>query len=64
MDGLAVGDFEGYVHLFAQSDGRPVARLKVDGDGIRNSPLAIDDRLIVQGNGGRLGVYRFQRGER
>ena len=56
---LAVGDFEGYVHLFAQSDSRPVARLKVDGDGIRNSPVAIDDRLIVQGNGGRLGVYRF-----
>lgn len=61
---LAVGDFEGYVHLFAQSDGRPVARVKVDGDGIRNTPIGIDDRLIVQGNSGRLAVLRFQRGER
>src|SRR5690606_16414492 len=32
---VAVGDFEGFVHLFAQSDGRLVGRTKTDSDGIR-----------------------------
>ena len=59
---LAVGDFEGWVHLFAQADGRPVARVRVDGDGIRNAPLGVDGRLVVQGNSGRLAVLRFERG--
>ena len=59
---LAVGDFEGWVHLFAQSDGRPVARVRVDRNGIRNAPISVDDRLVVQGNGGRLAVLLFERG--
>jgi outer membrane protein assembly factor BamB len=58
---VAVGDFEGYVHVFAQSDGRPVARARFDRDGIRVAPMGLDDRLLVFGNGGRLGVLRFER---
>ena len=60
---LAVGDFEGYIHVFAQSDGRPVARLRVDRDGVRNEPLGVGDRLMVQGNGGRVAVYSFERSD-
>ena len=59
---LAVGDAEGWVHLFAQADGRPVARLRVDRQGIRNAPIGVGDRLVVYGNGGRLAVLRFERG--
>ncbi|MEE4298762.1 MAG: outer membrane protein assembly factor BamB [Pseudomonadales bacterium] len=59
---LAVGDFEGWVHLFAQSDGRPLARVRVDRNGIRNAPISTGDRLVVLGNGGRLVVLRFERG--
>ena len=59
---VAVGDFEGYVHVFAQSDGRPVARARFDRDGIRVAPMGVDDALLVFGNGGRLGVLRFERG--
>lgn len=59
---LAVGDFEGWVHLFAQSDGRALARVRVDRSGIRNAPISVDDRLVVQGNGGRLVILRFERG--
>ncbi|HSG87612.1 MAG TPA: outer membrane protein assembly factor BamB [Pseudomonadales bacterium] len=57
---LAVGDFEGYVHVFAQADGRPIARFRVDSDGIRSAPVGVGDELLVLGNGGRLGLYTLQ----
>ncbi len=51
---IAVGDFEGYIHLIAQSDGRFVARKKVDGDGV-SAPVVVDgSRVFVITNGGRL----------
>lgn len=56
---IAVGDAEGYVHLFAQSDGRPVARVKVDGRGLRSAPIGLDDGFLVQGDSGRLARYSF-----
>jgi outer membrane protein assembly factor BamB len=58
---VAVGDAEGYVHVFAQSDGRPVGRVRVDSDGIRSAPTGVGDRLLVYGNDGRLAVYRAER---
>lgn len=51
---VAVGDLEGYVHYFAQSDGRPIARTRVDRKGVRATPIGSGERLIVLGNGGRL----------
>ncbi|MEE4362057.1 MAG: outer membrane protein assembly factor BamB [Pseudomonadales bacterium] len=57
---VAVGDAEGYVHLFAQSDGRPIARLRVDSAGVRDTPLGVGDRLVVLANDGRLVVYEFE----
>jgi outer membrane protein assembly factor BamB len=54
---LAVGDFEGYVHLLAQSDGRFVGRVKVDGDGVRSHLLAEGNTLYVFGNSGELVSY-------
>lgn len=57
---LAVGDFEGYIHLIAQSDGRFVGRVRVDGDGI-NSPVVVDgSRMYVLGNSGRLSALELQ----
>lgn len=58
-DLVAVGDFEGYLHLVHQSDGEFVGRVQVDGDGLRVSPLRFDDLLIVFGNGGELVAYRL-----
>jgi len=57
---VAVGDFEGYVHLLAQSDGRFVGRTKVDGDGIRARMLSQGNILFVYGNSGTLAAYRVQ----
>jgi len=57
---LAVGDYEGYVHLLAQSDGRFVGRIKVDGDGVRSRMLAEGNTLYVYGNSGDLVSYTVQ----
>lgn len=51
---IAVGDLEGYIHLIAQSDGRFVARKKIDGNGV-SSPIVVDgSRFYVITDGGRL----------
>lgn len=51
---IAVGDFEGYLHLLSQGDGHFVARRKIDGNGIRVEPLVVDNIIYVYGNGGKL----------
>ncbi len=55
---VAVGDFEGYVHLLSQTDGHFVGRKQVDGKGVRASMLAVDDVLYVFGNSGKLTALR------
>ena len=56
---IAVGDFEGYLHIIAQSDGRFVARAKVDGKGL-NSPAVVDgSRIYTMGNSGRLSAFEI-----
>jgi outer membrane protein assembly factor BamB len=57
---LAVGDFEGYVHLLSQVDGRFVAREKVDGDGVRGRLLNQGNTLFVYGNSGNLVALRAE----
>ncbi len=57
---VVVGDFEGYLHVIAQSDGRFVGRRKVDGDGILSAIVVDGNRLYVQGNSGRLSVFDIQ----
>ncbi len=59
-DFVAVGDIDGYVHLMAQSDGHFVGREKVDGDGVRVQPIAVDDMLYVFGNGGKIAAYKLE----
>lgn len=57
---VAVADFEGYVHLLSQLDGRIVGRVQVDGDGVRARPLAANNTLYVYGNSGRLTALALQ----
>ncbi len=54
---LAVGDFEGYLHILSRHDGSIVGRTRVDRDGILAAPIVIGDRLLVQGAGGKLALY-------
>ena len=57
---VAVGDFEGYVHLRSRQDGSLGGRRKVDSKGILATPLALGDRLLVLGAGGKLVLYRLE----
>lgn len=57
---IAVADFEGYVHLLSQIDGRIVGRIRADNDGVRANLLANNGRLYVFGNSGRLTAYQLQ----
>ncbi len=54
---LAVGDFEGYVHILSQVDGEIVGRVKVDGDGVRADMLSVGNTLYVYANSGKLAAY-------
>ena len=51
---VAVGDFEGYLHLLSQVDGRFVGRERIDSDGLRSRPLVVGNMLYVFGNSGKL----------
>ena len=51
---IAVGDYQGYLHILSQLDGRFVARTKIAGKGVRVQPLVVGGWLYVYGNGGKL----------
>ncbi len=53
-DYVAVGDFEGYVHLLSRYDGSIAGRVQVDKKGIQQKPQAKDGVLYVYGNSGEL----------
>lgn len=54
-DFVVVGDFEGYLHALSRTDGRFVARIKLDGSAIGVAPVAMDDGLLVETRSG--GIY-------
>lgn len=52
---VAVGDVEGYVHLFAAQSGKALARLRLDASAVKAPPARLPDgRLIVQTQSGGL----------
>ena len=57
---IAVADYEGYVHLLSQIDGRIVGRIQADNDGVRANLIGNNGRLFVFGNSGRLTAYQLQ----
>ena len=57
---IAVADYEGYVHLLSQIDGRIVGRTQVDGDGVRARLVAGANTLYAFGNSGRLTALAIQ----
>lgn len=58
---LVVGDDDGYLHVLAQSDGRFLGRLKLDGKGIRSAMSVTEGRtLYVLGNSGSLQAVEIE----
>ncbi|MCA1805500.1 MAG: outer membrane protein assembly factor BamB [Xanthomonadaceae bacterium] len=62
-DLVAVGDYEGYVHLLSRIDGDLVGRLRTDGRGIARLQ-AVGERLYVLGKRGLLTVLQVQSPDR
>jgi outer membrane protein assembly factor BamB len=58
---VAVGDYEGYLHLLSRYDGHFVARVRVDSDGISARPVSADDVIYVYGNGGTVAAYTLEK---
>ncbi|MTI12983.1 outer membrane protein assembly factor BamB [Sansalvadorimonas verongulae] len=56
---VVAGDFEGYLHVISQVDGRIVGRTKVDSSGIRSRPLVVDGVIYVYTNGGDLAALKI-----
>jgi outer membrane protein assembly factor BamB len=57
---VAVADFEGYVHLLSQVDGRIVGRARVDRKGGRARMVNQGNTIFVLGNSGKLAALRVQ----
>lgn len=57
---IVVADFEGYLHVISQIDGRIVGRTRVDNDGVRAKILADSGRFYVYGNSGTLMALAIQ----
>ncbi len=57
---LLVGDAEGYVHVLAQSDGRLVARRKLEG-GLRTPMIEADGIVYALTDNGQLDALRINR---
>lgn len=51
---MLVGDEEGYLHILAQSDGRFLARKRIDSDGLRSAMVVSDQVVYIVGNSGSL----------
>ncbi len=54
---VAVGDFEGYVHLLSRQDGHPVARVSTDGSGVAGPMMVVGSNLLVMTRDG--GLFAF-----
>ena len=54
---VVVGDFEGYVHFFANTDGTLVARERVGKGAISGVPVVAGNRLLVQSESGTLSAF-------
>lgn len=55
---VVVGDFDGYLHWLARSDGRQLGRVKVSGSAIEASPVIIDDTVYIYSKDGTLAAIQ------
>ncbi len=51
---VAVGDYEGYVHLLNRDDGSFTGRFRTDGGSIVAAPIELDEGMLVQTSNGGL----------
>lgn len=51
---VAIGDYQGYVHLLARADGRLLARVRAGNDAIVAPPVATPYGIVVQNSNGSV----------
>ena len=54
---LLMGDAQGYIHAFSQSNGEMVARIRHDSSPISAAPIAVGGLILVQSQGGKIAAY-------
>jgi len=60
-DYLVVGDYEGYLHAVDRKDGKLVAQLEFDDEGIRVPAQRLaNGNLLVFGNSGKMAVFQVK----
>jgi len=57
-DYVVVGDFEGYIHWLASSDGRQLARVRVAKSAIDAKPVVVNDIVYVYSKDGTLAALK------
>jgi outer membrane protein assembly factor BamB len=55
---VVVADFQGYVHWLDKTTGELVARERIAKERVTNSPVAVDDTVVVLTDRGKLAAYR------
>ncbi len=56
---IAVGDYQGYVHIFNAINGKYMSRIEIGGDGISASPIESSKNIVVQTNNGTLAAIKL-----
>ena len=57
-DYVVVGDYDGYIHWLASSDGRQLGRVKVADSAIVARPVIIDNTVYVYSKDGTLAALK------
>ncbi len=57
-DFVVVGDFEGYLHWLAVSDGRQLGRVHVTDAAIEAQPVVVDNTVYVYAKDGTIAAYK------
>ncbi len=55
---VVVADFQGYLHWLDKATGELVARERIAKERVTNSPVAVDDTIVVLTDGGKLAAFR------
>ena len=54
---LLMGDAQGYIHAFSQSNGELIARIRHDSSPISAAPIAVGGLILIQSQGGKIAAY-------
>jgi len=54
---LLMGDAQGYLHAFDQTNGEVVSRIRHDSSPITAAPIAVGGLILVQSQSGKIAAY-------